>query len=56
MQDKLCDKKEICEWLGISRATLDRWREKGLPYIKGERAVRFDKSEVKKWMEANGKK
>jgi excisionase family DNA binding protein len=55
MQYKLYTKKEICEWLGVSRATIDRWREKGMPSIKGDRAVRFDKNKITEWMERNDK-
>jgi excisionase family DNA binding protein len=50
MQENLVTKKDICVLLNISRATLDRWRSKGLPSIKVDRAVRFDKEKVIEWV------
>lgn len=42
--------KELLEMLGISRKTLWRWRQLGLPYHKVERVIYFDVTEVKKWI------
>lgn len=55
MGDKYLTTIELCEWLKISRATLDRWRKKGLPFVKVDKAVRFDKDEVEKWLKENSK-
>lgn len=51
MEDNLLTKEDVCEWLNISRATLDRWRSQGLPYIKTGKLVRFDKSKVQEWID-----
>jgi len=56
MEESLVTKKEICSLLNVSRATLDRWRSKGLPFIKVDRAVRFDKSKVLEWVIKEGEK
>lgn len=53
MEAKLLSKDEVCEWLNISRATLDRWRTQGLPFIKAGKTVRFDQSQVQKWLDEN---
>lgn len=55
MNDELLTKEELCKMLKISRATLDRWRKKGLPYIKTGRLVRFDKREVSRWLKEHQK-
>ena len=51
MDNRLLNKDELCEWLNISRATLDRWRTQGLPYIKTGRLVRFDRNQVQEWLD-----
>jgi len=56
MEEKL-DKIELAAKLGVSRATIDRWRANGMPYQKiGGRLVRFVPSEVEKWIENNQQK
>ena len=56
MSDNLFNKKELCNYLNISRATLDRWRDKGLPFIKIDKTIRFNKDEAMEWVIKNGKK
>ena len=42
---------QICEAFGISKSTLNNWRkEKGLPYIKVGRTVRYDYDAVVEWL------
>jgi NitT/TauT family transport system substrate-binding protein len=42
---------EICQAFGISKSTLNNWRkEKGLPYIKVGRTVRYDYDAVVEWL------
>ncbi|AFM40978.1 DNA-binding protein, excisionase family [Desulfosporosinus acidiphilus SJ4] len=50
MEDRLLTKEEVCEWLNISRATLDRWRNQGLPYLKTGKLVRFNRGKVQEWL------
>lgn len=42
----------ITKALGISRATLYRWVERGLPNHKVGRVVLFDLDEVERWIRA----
>ncbi len=44
------NKQEACNYLGISNNTLDRWIQKGLPVIRIGKTVRFDKSEINRWL------
>ncbi|CFQ88181.1 TPA: helix-turn-helix domain-containing protein [Streptococcus agalactiae] len=45
------NKQQACEYLGISNNTLDSWIRKGLPVIRIEKTVRFDKSEINRWLQ-----
>jgi excisionase family DNA binding protein len=51
MDEKLLDKKELAEWLGISIPTIDRWRKDGLPFIQTGKLVRFQKTKVQSWLD-----
>lgn len=53
MMDELITKDEVCSWLKISRATIDRWRSQGMPCIKVGRKVRFEENKVKEWISNN---
>ena len=44
----------LIETLGISRATLSRWLERGLPHHKIGRLLLFDEDEVDRWIKAQG--
>jgi len=52
--DRLLNIEELCGWLKVSRATVYRWRQEGLPALKVSRlrkaAVRFAKSDVEAWL------
>jgi excisionase family DNA binding protein len=49
--------KELQEKLNISRSTLYRLREKGLPNKKiGYRTIRYDLEEVLEWLDEQKKK
>ncbi|HFI0787517.1 TPA: helix-turn-helix transcriptional regulator [Streptococcus suis] len=45
------NKHQTCDYLGISNNTLDSWIRKGLPVIRIEKTVRFDKSEINRWLQ-----
>ncbi|MCW0994014.1 helix-turn-helix domain-containing protein [Streptococcus anginosus] len=45
------NKQQTCAYLGISNNALDAWIQKGLPMIRIGKTVRFDKTEVKRWLQ-----
>ncbi|HFR3343737.1 TPA: helix-turn-helix domain-containing protein [Streptococcus suis] len=44
------NKKQGCEYLGISNNTLDEWIRKGLPSINIGKIVRFNKQAIDAWL------
>jgi excisionase family DNA binding protein len=54
-QQKLVKAPEMCELIGISRATLYRLKDQGMPYVKFLRSIRFDPDAVFKWLEEQNK-
>ena len=50
---KLLDVKELADWLGVTPATIYRWRytRTGPPGIKVGRHLRFRVSSVQAWLE-----
>lgn len=44
------NKRQACDYLGISNNTLDLWISMGLPYIKIGKSIRFNKESVNHWM------
>ena len=50
---KLITSKELQQIYSLSRATIDRWRREGMPFIKIGRGVRFEEEVVQKWIEEN---
>ena len=51
LESPFLNKQQACNYLGISNNTLDIWIKKGLPVIRIEKTVRFDKSEINRWMQ-----
>jgi len=51
LDKKLLTVKDLSELLGVSRATIYRWRKLGLPSIQVGRGVRFNAEEVEEWIE-----
>ena len=45
------NKQQACKYLGISNNTLDEWIKKGLPVIRIGKTVRFNKTEVNRWLQ-----
>lgn len=45
------NKQQTCTYLGISNNTLNSWIQKGLPIIRIGKTVRFDKNEIKRWLQ-----
>ncbi|EGO7731690.1 helix-turn-helix domain-containing protein [Enterococcus faecalis] len=44
------NKKQTCDYLQISNNTLDLWIRKGLPKIKINGAIRFDRIAIDNWL------
>ena len=44
------NKQQTCDYLGISNNTLDNWIQKGFPIIRIGKTVRFDKTEINRWL------
>ncbi len=55
MQLQLINEKNLAKQLDLSVAKLrrDRFEKRGLPYLKINRAVRYDLEKVKKFLEEN---
>ena len=55
MQLQLINEKNLAKQLDLSVAKLrrDRFEKRGLPYLKINRAVRYDLEKVKKYLEEN---
>ncbi len=55
MQLQLINEKNLAKQLDLSVAKLrrDRFEKRGLPYLKVNRAVRYDLEKVKKFLEEN---
>ena len=54
--DPLMPRAEATEYLGLKPGTLEAWASRGsvnLPYIKLGRAVRYRKSDLDRFIEAN---
>lgn len=45
------NKQQTCDYLGISNNTLDNWIQKGFPIIRIGKTVRFDKTEINRWLQ-----
>lgn len=50
LESPYLNKQQTCEYLGISNNTLDSWIQKGLPIIRVGKTVRFDKTELHRWL------
>ncbi|CAG4706504.1 MULTISPECIES: helix-turn-helix transcriptional regulator [Enterococcus] len=51
LESPFLNKQQACDYLGISNNTLDSWVKKGLPIIRIDRTVRFDKTEINRWLQ-----
>lgn len=55
LSDELLTKVEMAKFLKIAEVTLDKWRKEGLPAIKVNRKVLFDKAKVMEWINNKSK-
>jgi len=51
LENPFLNKQQACHYLGISNNTLDSWIKKGLPHIRVGKTIRFDKSEINRWLQ-----
>jgi excisionase family DNA binding protein len=47
--------KELMEEYKVSRTTIYRWMEKGMPVMRVKGVVRFDKQQVMEWFKEQSK-
>ena len=40
----------------VSRATIKKWREKGMPYYLIDRTIRFKEGEIEQWVKEQNKR
>jgi excisionase family DNA binding protein len=55
MEEKYLTVDELRQLFKVSRATVDRWRKEGLPFIKQGRLVRFDREKAEAWFNKRNK-
>lgn len=48
-------KKQVSQLLNVHENTVDRWRKEGMPSIKVNRKVLFDKEKVTEWLNKKSK-
>ncbi|TWS94802.1 MULTISPECIES: helix-turn-helix domain-containing protein [unclassified Streptococcus] len=51
IESPFLNKQQACDYLGIANNTLDSWIKKGLPVIRVGKTVRFDKTELNRWLQ-----
>jgi excisionase family DNA binding protein len=50
MPNEYLTTEELCSRFKLTRKTIDRWRKKGLPFIKINGSIRFDEKAVDEWV------
>jgi predicted site-specific integrase-resolvase len=54
--NEILTKREMCEVLGISIATINRWMKKGMPYVQySNQRNGYSVPEVNSWIEQTGR-
>ena len=53
--NNLLTTKQSPEKLQVAEITIHKWREKGLPFLKLGRAVRFELEKVMEWIKEENK-
>lgn len=57
MEKMLLNIKEIAAALGVSTATVNKWKKgEGLPHIKVGKSVRFREADVRAWLDTKASK
>lgn len=49
-EERYLSKKETCKYLKISNNTLDNWISQGLPVLRINGILRFDRIAIDKWL------
>jgi predicted DNA-binding transcriptional regulator AlpA len=57
MPDVYLKTKDLEEKYKVSRATIKKWRDNGMPFhpINGSRTIRFIENEVERWIKKQNK-
>jgi len=50
MDEELLTTTELCQWLKITRSTIWKWRQNGMPSMGERKSLRFRKDEVENWL------
>ena len=56
MNGELFTAREIASWLKVKLPTIRKWQRQGLPCLRAGRLCRYDKAEVRAWLEERGTK
>jgi excisionase family DNA binding protein len=48
--------KDLEETYKVSRATIKKWRDKGMPFYTIESTIRFKENEVEQWVKDQNKR
>ena len=40
----------VCQFYGVTRQTVERWRKEGMPCKKYGKMIRFDSDAVEQWL------
>lgn len=51
LENRYLAKKETCKYLKISNNTLDKWILQGLPVLRINGVLRFDRIAIDKWLD-----
>ncbi|MDR1390625.1 MAG: helix-turn-helix domain-containing protein [Treponema sp.] len=56
MPDAYLTTKDLEETYKVSRATVKKWRDKGMPFYSIDGTIRFKEGEVEQWVKEQSKK
>ncbi len=55
MERQLLTTAELCRLYRISRSTVMRWRNEGMPYVGRGHSIRYEPEIVERWIKENPK-
>jgi excisionase family DNA binding protein len=56
MSDAYLTTKELEDKYKVSRATIKKWRNKGMPFYTIDKTIRFKEGEVEQWVKEQNKR